>query len=95
VLGELWSGVEGSARREANLSQLRHALSHLAIWPYSEEAAAEYGRIFIELRRAGRQMQQIDIQIAAIASTLGNCVIVTKDSDFSAVNGLTIENWSS
>ncbi len=60
VLGELWSGVEGSVHREPNVVSLRRALSQLSIWPYTAEAAAEYGRIFMELRRAGRPMQQID-----------------------------------
>ncbi len=46
VLGELWSGVECSASREHNLPRLRHALATLLIWPYSPEAAQEYGRIF-------------------------------------------------
>lgn len=39
-------------------------------------------------------MQQIDIQIAAIALTLGNCTVVTTDSDLSAVPGLPVENWT-
>src|SRR5205807_1737280 len=63
VLGELWAGVEGSASRDRNLQSLRHALSRLSIWPYSTEAAEEYGRIFAELRRAGRRIPQIDMQI--------------------------------
>jgi tRNA(fMet)-specific endonuclease VapC len=95
VLGELWSGVEGSAQRDANILLLRRALSQLAIWPYSAEAAAEYGRIFIELKRAGRPIQQIDMQIGAIARTLPNCVVVTKDADLSAISGIAVENWAS
>lgn len=94
VLGELWSGVEGSNTRDLNLQRLRRALSQLSIWPYTVQAAAEYGRIFMELRRAGRPMQQIDMQIGAIALTLSNCVIVTKDSDLSAIPGVTVENWA-
>ena len=39
-------------------------------------------------------MQQIDIQIAAIALTLGNCTVVTTDADFAAVPGLRTENWA-
>ena len=39
-------------------------------------------------------MQQIDIQIAAIARMLPNCVVVTKDSDFQAISGITVENWA-
>ena len=44
-----------------------------------------FGRIFAELRRIGRPMQQIDIQIAAIALSLGNCTVVSADSDLAAV----------
>jgi tRNA(fMet)-specific endonuclease VapC len=94
VLGELWAGVEGSASRDRNLQRLQHALSRLAIWPYSTRAAEEYGRIFAELRRTGRRIQQVDMQIGAIARTLPNCVIVSKDSDFLAVPGVTVENWA-
>jgi len=39
-------------------------------------------------------MQQIDIQIAAIALTLGNCAVVTKDSDFQAIPALDVVDWS-
>jgi tRNA(fMet)-specific endonuclease VapC len=37
-------------------------------------------------------MQQIDIQIAAIALSLGNCTVLSADSDLTAVPGLTVEN---
>jgi tRNA(fMet)-specific endonuclease VapC len=94
VLGELWSGVEGSHTRNENLRRLRHGLSRLVLWPYNEAAAAEYGRIFIELKRIGRPMQQVDIQIAAVAFGLGDCVVVTADTDFSDVPGLGVEDWS-
>jgi tRNA(fMet)-specific endonuclease VapC len=66
----------------------------LIVWPYDEVAARRFGEIFAELRRLGRPMQQIDVQIAAIALTLGNCTVVTKDSDLRAVPGLTVEDWS-
>lgn len=95
VLGELWSGVECSSSRERNLARLRHALSTLIVRPFTTDAAEEYGRVFAELRRAGRPMQQIDMQIGAIARTLANCVVVSKDSDLSAIPGITVENWAS
>lgn len=94
VLGELWSGVECSASRERNLKSLSSAISWLVLWPYTKDAAEEFGRIFAELRRAGRVIQQIDMQIGAIARTLPNCVVVSKDSDLSAISGVTIENWA-
>ena len=95
VLGELWAGVEASLSRERNLRRLRHALSRLFIWPYNEQAAKEYGRLFAELKRAGRPMQQVDIQVGAIVRTLPNCVVVTKDSDLSAIPGIKVESWAS
>lgn len=93
VLGELWSGVEGSASRERNRQLLQHNLSRFVLWPYDKPAAEEFGRLFTTLKKMGRPMQQIDVQIAAIAMTLGNCTVVTTDSDLSAVPGLSVENW--
>jgi tRNA(fMet)-specific endonuclease VapC len=94
VLGELWSGVECSATRERNLQRLMHALSQFVIWPYTNEAAEEFGRLFAELRRVGRPMQQIDIQIGAIPRTLPRCTIVSSDTDMLAIPGVTVENWA-
>ena len=42
---------------------------------------AEYGRLYAALRRAGRPMQVVDMMIAAIARTLGNCTVVSADGD--------------
>ena len=39
-------------------------------------------------------MQAVDIMIAATALTLGNCTVVSSDSDLLAVPGLTVENWA-
>jgi tRNA(fMet)-specific endonuclease VapC len=94
VLAELHFGVEFSTSREKNLRKLRENLKILTVWPFTEVAAEEYGRLAAELRRIGRPMQQIDIMIAAIAMTLGNCVVVSKDSDLVMVPGLKVENWA-
>jgi len=93
-LGELWAGVEFSTSRERNLVKLRRAVADLIVWPYSVEAAQEYGRIFAELRRAGSPIQQVDMQIGAIARILRNCVVVSKDADLSLISGIVVENWT-
>ena len=94
VLGELWAGILGSNTQEANHQRLRHGLSRLLVWPYDEAAAIEYGRVYNELKKIGRPMQQVDMQIAAIAFSLGNCTVVSQDSDLLAVPGLQVENWA-
>ena len=76
------------------MQRMRTALSAWRVWPFDNKAAFEYGRLAAELKRIGRPMQQVDIMIAAIAFSLGNCSIVTADSDLAAVPGLPVENWA-
>ena len=94
VLAELWFGVENSSSRARNAERLRRVIPELIVWPLTEAAAEEYGRIAAELRRAGRPIGRIDMLIAAIALSLGNTTVVSADNDFSAVPGLSVENWS-
>lgn len=94
VLGEIAGGLEHSGSRDASWEIARRRLGKLLCWPYEKPAALEFGRIIAELKRIGRPMQQIDIQIAAIAFTLGNCTVATGDSDLAAISGLSVENWA-
>lgn len=94
VLGELLAGLRNSASRKKNEARLERFLAQVALWPYDEAAAREYGEIAGDLRARGIAIQQIDMQIAAIAFALGNCVVVSKDGDFDDVTGLAVENWA-
>lgn len=94
ILGEIVGGVQLSASRDENWDIMCRGLATLILWPFDSVASWEYGRLYAELRRIGRPMQQIDIQIAAIALTLGNCTVVTTDTDLPAVPGLQTENWA-
>ena len=95
VLGELWAGLGGSESRERNLHRLHFGLSRLILWPYDAEAAEEFGRLFNELKRIGRPMQQVDVQIADIVFALGHRTVVSGDSDLKAIPGLSVEDWVS
>ena len=94
VLAELAYRVEGSRTRDRNLQRLHLALAAWKLWPVTEAAVFEYGRIAAELRRIGRPIGQNDMMIAAIALTLGSCTVVTMDNDFSAIQGLDVDNWA-
>jgi tRNA(fMet)-specific endonuclease VapC len=93
-LAEIAAGLEASDSREKSWKVARRKLGKLICWPFDKAAAYEYGRIFAELKRRGVIIQQIDIQIAAIARTLGDCTLVSSDTDLAAVPGLTVENWT-
>jgi tRNA(fMet)-specific endonuclease VapC len=88
AVGEYRYGLELSASRDDNLKRFRAGLARLRIWPFDVAAAEEFGRLRAALRRAGRPMQPIDVMIAAVALSLGNCAVVT------SVPGLPVENWA-
>jgi tRNA(fMet)-specific endonuclease VapC len=94
VLAELLAGVEYSASRDRNLEIVNRNLRLFRLWPFDARSAREYARLYAALRRAGRPMQVVDMMIAAIGLTLGNCTVVSADGDLSAVPGLRVENWS-
>jgi len=93
VLCELLGGAAKSNNPKRHTKIVLRELADLKLWPLMLEAVREYGRLFGVLSQIGRMMQQIDIQIAAIALTLPRCTVVTYDSDLSAVPGLNVENW--
>lgn len=93
AVAELAYGFELSVTRDRNMRALQVALASWRLWPFDLAAAHEYGRPAAHLRQTGRPMQVFDIMIAAIALTLGNCTVVTGDTDFAAVPGLVVEDW--
>jgi len=93
VLAELVAGVEHSVSRDRNMKRLKTAIPPLRLWPFDLPAAFEYGRIYAELARLGRPIGVVDMMIAAIAMTLGNCTVVSTDSDLLAVPGLNVVDW--
>ncbi|MBL8864138.1 MAG: PIN domain-containing protein [Gemmataceae bacterium] len=93
VVGELYFGVERSSSRDFSFAAITTGLRAIKIWPFDLPAAKEFGRIAAHLKRSGRPMQVVDVQLAAIAIVLGATVVST-DSDLAAVPGLAVENWS-
>jgi tRNA(fMet)-specific endonuclease VapC len=95
VAAELFFGAQNSANRDENLRRLKHGLSRLRCWPLDRSASEEFGRLACLLKRSGRVIGPMDILIAAISSTLSDCVVVSTDADMRAIPGLTVENWRS
>ena len=93
VVAEIAFGIEASKSREQNMQRLQNALPSLVVWPFDQEAAFRYGSIAAELRRTGRTMQVVDIMVGAIALNLGDCKVVTTDSDLLSIPGITVERW--
>lgn len=62
------------------------------IWPYNDASAREFGRIRTELKRRGRPIPAVDVQIAAIAR-VNDLTVLSADRHFLEVKGLKVENW--
>jgi tRNA(fMet)-specific endonuclease VapC len=93
VLAELTAGIECSRTRDKNMRILRSTLPSFKMWQFDGDAAFRYGGIVAELTALGRPIGEFDMMIAAIARGLRNCTVVSCDSDYSNVPGLSVENW--
>ena len=91
-IAELWYMVFNSVRVADNERDLHRFLSNFQVIELDSNAAMEFGRIKAELRRSGRMIPAVDIQIAAI-SRARNLTLLTADGHFASVPRLLIENW--
>ena len=91
-IGELWFMVFNSAKIRENTMDMRRVISDFVVWEYDEAVAMEFGRIKAELRRIGRPIPDVDVQIAAVAR-VQELTLLTADGHFAAVAGLRTENW--
>ncbi len=94
VVAELFFGVESGDTRDENAGRLKRALGGLKCWPLTREASREFGRVMATLKLSGTMIGPMDVLIAAIARTLPDCVVVSKDTDLLHIPGLTVENWA-
>ncbi|MBI1941607.1 MAG: type II toxin-antitoxin system VapC family toxin [Acidobacteria bacterium] len=92
VLGELFHGALGSAKRESNWDRVRRFAAEVAILPCDALTAEHYARIRFQLRSKGRPIPDNDIWIAAVAQQHG-LALLTRDEHFKAVDGLIAERW--
>ena len=76
-------GVAGRPRSRKRVRRLNKSSDRIPVltpipWPRIPNRIPD---VAAELSASGRPMQQVDIMIAAIACSLGNCSVVTADSD--------------
>lgn len=96
VRGEVRYGLErlprGRRRRDLE-AKANNLFAALPCEPVPETAADAYARIKRETERKGMPLDENDLWIAATARALG-AVLVTSDSDFQRIRGLSVEDWT-
>jgi tRNA(fMet)-specific endonuclease VapC len=92
VLGELYYGVQQSARADENRLRIDAFRSSIVILPCDETTAEQYGRIKKQLRIAGTPIPENDIWIASIAHQY-QLTLMSNDAHFDKVNGIGRIGW--
>lgn len=92
--GELCHGVEKSQAVMRNRLALTMFLSHIAILPFDDSAAQEYGKVRAALEKNGVPIDPLDTQIAAHAKSLGLTLVTNNTREFQRVEELRIEDWA-
>jgi tRNA(fMet)-specific endonuclease VapC len=99
VWHELWVGcyrLPSSSKRTAIEAFLGDVVARaIPILPYDQQAAAWHAQERARLAQAGMPPPYADGQIAAIASTNGLILVTFNTSDFTAFQGLRLEDWRS
>lgn len=93
TLGELFYGVERSARRSQNLRAVEEFAARLEVMPFPAKAAAHFGQIRAELAKLGTPCGAHDMLIAAHARSEGLTLVTNNIREFQRIPALRIDNW--
>ncbi|MFY8192736.1 MAG: type II toxin-antitoxin system VapC family toxin, partial [Limnohabitans sp.] len=68
-------------------------LNEFPVFPWTLEAADQYGEIAAHLQQTGQPIGNMDTQIAAHALALGLPLVTHNTRHFKRVPGLKLEDW--
>lgn len=92
-MAELYKGVYCSQRIEQNFNTLKIFLDSVEVVHFDNNAAKEFGKIQLELRRIGRPTGVFDAAIAAVARFRGDILVTNNTRHFMNISNLQLENW--
>ena len=93
VLCEIEAGMRQVRHKVKYRRDLNHLLRQLRLWSIDLKTARIYGDLYMELRRRGRVLSQVDIMVGALARQM-KLTILTTDRDFDALPDLRTDDWS-
>jgi len=94
TLSELEYGAAKSSDPQRNRLALAEFMAPLSVLPYDDGASPVYGRVRVELERAGTPIGPLDTMIAAHALSLGLILVTDNEREFRRVSGLKVQNWT-
>ena len=94
TVGELFYGVERSARRIENRRAVEEFIGNLKVLPFTMRGAAHFAQLRAELTRAGVVCGPYDMLIAGHARSEDLTVVTNNVREFRRIPGLQVENWA-
>ncbi|MGH9434616.1 MAG: type II toxin-antitoxin system tRNA(fMet)-specific endonuclease VapC [Terriglobia bacterium] len=91
---ELVYGAWKSRAVDANLAAIEQLRDLLTVLALGADAGAYYGRLRVQLEKAGSPIGGYDLLIAAHALSQRLILVTNNVREFSRVDGLRIENWA-
>ena len=91
--GELAHGAYKSMRPAENLARVDVLLSTLTVLPYDELAALRFGALKAGLESTGQRLDDMDLQIGAIAIQYGALLMSHNRQHFERVPDLMLGDW--
>lgn len=91
--GEVRFGLAQKPEARRLARNINDFFSEVRVLPWTEVTAETYGTLRAAMKRAGRSLAPLDMLIAAHALEAG-ATLVSNDSAFRNVPGLTVEDWT-
>jgi tRNA(fMet)-specific endonuclease VapC len=93
VWAELLHGARKYEKKEERIAKVERTLGPYISLPFDDGAARSYAGIRDLLETRGQIIGPYDLLIAAIAKSRG-LTLVTNNTEFRRVDGLSVEDWS-
>jgi tRNA(fMet)-specific endonuclease VapC len=93
TVSELRYGVAKSTKASANAAALEEFFTRFELLDYPAEAGAAYGKLRVELERAGTPAGNNDLLIAAHAVAIKASVATANVTEFARIKGLKVLDW--
>lgn len=94
VKAELLLGAEKSQSRDRTLARLERFLEPFEIMPFDDQVSYRYAKIRYQTESTGRVVGPNDLLIAAIVVFHEGILITKNTREFSAIEGLRLEDWT-
>ncbi len=92
VIAETWFGISVLPRAVQNRQEWMRIQGLLSIYAIDAQDGIDAAELQLTLRGRGFQLETVDALIAAVALRYG-LTLLTSDSDFAAIPGLSQANW--